>query len=154
MMIKIALTQTSPGQYDIILANISNKKFTTVKMLNGAFQSIDDDLLETNSVFKDLGVVPAHSLTKISATDDYELDMTIWFNLDFYVDENKTPEMYKFTIPRWFNYDKDAVAILPEGKKGIVISLEPREDNQMIDEWMQQNDTKGRYTRFNDGATK
>lgn len=153
-MIKIALTQVTPGQYDIILANTSNKKYTTVKMLNGAFQPVDDDLLETNKVFKDLGEVPANSMTKISATDDNELDMVVWFNLDFYENEEAKPDMYKFTIPRYFNYDKDAVAFVSEGNKGIVINLEPRFDDRTIDEWMQQNDTNGKYTRYDEGEVR
>lgn len=148
--VEVVITEKKPGEYDITLVNPTDQAYQNVCMLNGAFQSIDEDLLETNKVHKELGELPAHSVLRLSATDDDELDMVVWFNLDLYSVNGSIPEMYSFSIPRSFDFIKNAVDIPLLQQKGIVIRLEKRIDSEPIDEWVKHNSLEGRYTKYGD----
>ena len=148
--IKVVITEKQPGEYDIILVNPTEYTYQNVCMLNGAFQSIDEDLLETNKVHKELGELPAHSVLKLSATDDDELDMVVWFNLDLYRHSDSTPEEYSFTIHGGFDFIQRAVDIPLLQQKGIIIELEERKDKEPIDEWVTHNSLEGHYTKYED----
>jgi len=145
--IKAVLTRTEPGSYEILLVNLTKRSFESVRVLSGAIQTIDDKLIESSKVYNDLGPMKPYSQFKISSTDDFELEMQVWFELDLYKNMNESPEMYSFAIPRRFDYDEDAIPTMPEGKKGIIIPLETRRDGQTINEWLEENSTEARITK-------
>lgn len=143
-----------PNGFDVLLVNPTSDRYTNIRMLSGGVQTVDDGLIETNKVFRDMGELAPLSSFFISYTDLDELEMSIWFQLDCFRSPDTAPEKYFFQLPRYLGVldgidkSEDATVDPIVKKKTLAIQIRPRM-GETIESWVSQNSLESKYTKTN-----
>ena len=87
-------------EYQLYLVNQSDSiSCSRISSLTGAFESADDDLVETNRVEKEYGLLKPKSFILLEEDTKNWLDMTIWYVLDIYLEGKKRTVSFSFRYP-------------------------------------------------------
>ncbi|MBU6427110.1 hypothetical protein KGQ27_02610 [Patescibacteria group bacterium] len=125
---------------DVYLINNTKINFPSVKVLTGAFCSMDDDLMKTGEAVTGPFQLPTKSILKIGASDMGELDYVVWFNIDL-IDEKNALHTLSCRIPK-YDHNKEMIPLL--NVPAVKLELRKRSD-ESIDEYVKTHDLQPKY---------
>lgn len=130
--------------YEIHLVNPTDKNFSRVFSLTGAFCGDDDGLLETSRATREKGILPSHSSILLEKSDLDGLDFVIWFHLDLYEKEGGRPKKVCFYLPKYhWTCENEKLPVIE--KKGIFIKLKTRIGYKTIEREVKTMNMDGGY---------
>lgn len=131
--------------YEVHLVNPTDKHYSRVFALTGAYCGDDDGLIETSKATKEKGTLSAHSSLLLERGDDLdEFDFVIWFHLDIYEAGKSIPTKVWFQLPK-YGWNSTTVHLPVLEKKGTLIELEDRNDRETIEEEITHLNMNGGY---------
>jgi len=136
--------------YEIYLVNQTNKNYSRVVGLTGAYMTCDEDLIQTSQAVKEIGDLPSHSFVFLEGADLGGLDFVIWYELDLYNEEDKRkPEMTRFSLPKYsWIFEKEMLALPILNTKGLRIELGERSEHETIEEMIEHMDIKPKVYKY------
>lgn len=124
------------SDYTVMLVNPTEKHYSRVVTLTGAYISIDEDLLETSKAVKERGELPPMSAINIESCDIDGLEFTIWYHVDLYEKDTVDPWHVWFILPRvtgaLSGYKPEKLPVI--SSQGVKIELEPCKERNIEEE--------------------
>src|SRR3954449_8091947 len=91
--------------YTVYFVNNSNHYIENLNYETGGFVTLDDDLVQTSTIKKELGKVPARTAVEIETDEEGSFDFVIYFTFNCKM-ENGNSERKSFTIGKYLSGGK------------------------------------------------
>jgi hypothetical protein len=85
-------------KFQVHLVNPTTTNYIRVKKETGSHFFMDDELVTSKRVIKEMGCLPPKSTLLVDESDLGERDYTIWYNFDLYPEDNQKTERITHTL--------------------------------------------------------